>query len=168
MKQKIEGGKKREFDVRVEMTVKVMPREYISGVGEKIMWDGIENDLNFEAKLLGKSLEKYFDSKARIIIEYKNQMTKPQKIEGGWVEEFILRFGHCGGDKKRELERENLINFISDLLASERQRCKTKIVDYFAGSGELWFPYIGVGVETKEEEKECVKQELSELLEQLK
>lgn len=72
MKQKIEGGKTRDFDVRVEMTVRVMPREYVSGVGEKIMWDGIENDLNFEAKLLGKSLEKYFDSKARIIIEYKN------------------------------------------------------------------------------------------------
>lgn len=47
--------------------------------------------------------------------------------DGDWEQEFILRYGHCGGDKKRELERQNIINFIRTLLeeakAEERKRC---------------------------------------------
>lgn len=63
----------RDFDIKVEMTVKVMPRECPSGVAEKIMWDGVENELDCEAKILGKSLEEYFETKAQLIINYKTK-----------------------------------------------------------------------------------------------
>ena len=52
--------------------------------------------------------------------------------DGDWEQEFILRYGHCGGDKKRELERQNIINFIRTLLEeakAEEQKRLQLLVD---------------------------------------
>lgn len=52
-------------------------------------------------------------------------MTKPQKIEGGWVDDFD-KINLCGCTRVcygHDELKEQLKAFISDLRASERQRC---------------------------------------------
>lgn len=50
------------FDIKVEINVRVMPRACPYDMGEKIIWNGIENRVNWNAKKLGISLEKYFEN----------------------------------------------------------------------------------------------------------
>lgn len=53
----------RDFDIKVTMEVKVMPREVPDTVG-KFVWDAIESKVDWEARLLANSLEGYFERMA--------------------------------------------------------------------------------------------------------
>ena len=45
------------------------------------------------------------------------------------------------------------IALVEKAVEAERERIRKNFYDEFAGAGELWFPYIGCGVSTKEEEE---------------
>ena len=90
-------------------------------------------------------------------------MTKPQKIEGGWEQKFD-NFDHYSGDEyndacplayarvlpnaKCKCQMKDIKDFISDLLASERQRCVEAIENnmprYLKG-GEIRNQYFAKG-----------------------
>lgn len=70
-------------------------------------------------------------------------------------------------DKEFEKANREILDLIHQaILSAEKEtvkRCKTIIIDYFAGSGELWFPYLP----NKKEEIMAVKGEIGDLLELL-
>ncbi len=57
---------------------------------------------------------------------------------------------------------KNLVKKYVDLAQQRTEKkWRNKIVDYFAGAGELWFDYIDL---TEEEQKQAARDELSDLL----
>jgi hypothetical protein len=71
------------------------------------------------------------------------------------------------------IETEELRDYLSSHYrpietSLDKEEVRKQILEYFAGSGELWFPYIGVGANSKEEEIEYAKNYLSDLLTLLK
>lgn len=80
----------------------------------------------------------------------------------------LLEEARAEYEKTRAEEVMEASRLASDLMRNGVvKECKTKVVDYFAGSGELFFPYIEVGAETREEEIELAKNELEDLLESI-
>ena len=88
-------------------------------------------------------------------------MTKPQKIEGGWERAFEKRFVDDAIGGWADVCYEDVVDFISDLLASERQRCveflRDKIEDEVIGI------FNGNRLSAKEQ-----RSRLDKVLEQLK
>lgn len=52
-----------KFDVQIKIDVRVLPRSYPDNSLEKIQWNGIENKMAWEARLLAKAFEEYFEGK---------------------------------------------------------------------------------------------------------
>ncbi len=59
-----------DFDVRVRIEVRVLPRSCPYDMSEKIQWNGIENRINWEARLIASAFEKYFEDKVREELNY--------------------------------------------------------------------------------------------------
>lgn len=105
--------------------------------------------------------------------------TKPKAKPNGWEEEFDKKFDYRKYNQDDSFctildthdynpaSPEQIKDFIHQaILSAEKEtvkRCKTIIIDYFAGSGELWFPYLP----NKKEEIMAVKGEIGDLLELL-
>jgi hypothetical protein len=66
-------------------------------------------------------------------------MTKPQKIEGGWEERLLDLFTEDENHHLHLIDGSySLESFISDLLASERQRCVAETIQSVLACINKW------------------------------
>lgn len=66
-----------KFDVRIEIRTRVLPRE-IPDAEDRLKWEQIERHVDFEAKILGKSLEEYLEYLTKN--EYRYRFPEKEKI----------------------------------------------------------------------------------------
>lgn len=58
------------FDLDIRIDVRVLPRQCPYDTLEKIQWNGIENRMNWDARILADALKKYFEAKVMDEIKY--------------------------------------------------------------------------------------------------
>lgn len=64
---------KRDFDIDITITARVLPKVVPCDMSEKIMWKQISSEVNFEAQILAKSFKDYLEYKAEESLGYKKQ-----------------------------------------------------------------------------------------------
>jgi hypothetical protein len=58
----------------------------------------------------------------------------------------------------------DVYKLIQEAKKEEREKFKVAFYDKFVGSGEVWFPYVGCGVENEQEEREAVDEHWEDIL----
>ena len=95
----------------------------------------------------------------------RDGIKKEHENSGAWTElnkQGVINTHKLIKDAKSESYTNGYRDGFDAGVEKTNKRWREKIINYFAGAGELWFDYIGL---TKEEQKRAAIDELSDLLE---